>query len=155
MPILTDAFITNALGFGGSAEYDALLPSVASKSQMIGLADAVVEAAARKGGYSTVTAAVPPTGSALLLLQQMSFVVWLRLASRARQISLPDEVVADWPRPFWLYVAEDDQNRLDLPGLTRDSLNSPNGARISNGYGTDGTTPNTPVFSLSTWTRFP
>lgn len=154
MAFLSDAFIVNALAFGGASEYDALAPTAATKAQLIALADSVVEAAAIKGGYSTVSAASPPSGAALLLLQQMSFVVWVRIASRGRQIQMPDEVLADWPRPFWLYAAANDEKRLDLPGLERDSLNSPDGARISNGLDADGQ-PAMPTFTLQTMARFP
>jgi hypothetical protein len=154
MAFLTDAFITATLARDGAAEYDALAPSAATKAQLIALADSVVEAAAIKGGYSTVSAASPPSGSALLLLQQMAFVVWLRIAYRGAQITLADDIVPDWPRPFWLYAAQNDEKRLDLPGLTRDSLNAPDGARISNGYDADGVTAATPTFTLASMARF-
>ena len=154
MAFLTDTFITDTLAAGGSGEYTALVPSTASKAQLIALADSVVEAAAIKGGYSSVSAASPPTGSALLLLQQMAFVVWIRIASRGRAIFMPDEILADWPRPFWLYAAQNDEKRLDLPGLTRDALNAPDGARISNGLDASGT-EQTPTFTLVALSRFP
>lgn len=154
MAFLSDSFITNALGYGGATEYTALGVSAGVKAQLIQLADAVVEAAAQKGGYSTVTAASPPTGTALLLLQQMAFVVWLRIASRGRQITVPDEVIADWPRPFWLYAAQNDEKRLDLPGLTRDALSAPNGAQITNGLDASGTAL-APTFTMVTLARFP
>ena len=157
MAFLTSAFITNTLGgaVNGAAEYAAVtFGDTTSAAQLIALADSVVEAAAIKGGYPTVSAASPPTGAALLLLQQMSFVVWLRIAYRNRAITLPEDVIADWPRPFWLYAAQNDGKRLDLPGLARDALNAPDGARISNGVDASGAAL-TPTFTLTALGRFP
>jgi len=84
----------------------------------------------------------------------MSFVVWLRIAYRNRAITLPEDVIADWPRPFWLYAAQNDGKRLDLPGLARDALNAPDGARISNGVDASGAAL-TPTFTLTALGRFP
>lgn len=161
MAFLTDTFITETLGFGGTQKYDAITGTgaagVATKARYIALADSVVVAAAQKGGYSSVSASSPPAaGDALNMLQQMSFVVWLRFASSiSRDVQLPDDLVADWPRPFWLYTAGNDENRTDLPGLTRDALAGPDGARISNGIQISSGTDNTPMFSPGNWPRFP
>lgn len=159
MAFLTDAFIAETLGYDGAAKYDAITGTsaagVATKARYIALADSVVVAAAQKGGYSSVSASSPPAaGDALNMLQQMSFVVWLRFASTiSRDIQLPDDLVADWPRPFWLFASENDERRLDLPGLTRDALNGPDGARITNGVDASGAAL-TPVFTMTGW-RFP
>jgi hypothetical protein len=141
MAFLTDTFIIEALGYSGAAKYDALTGTgaegTATKAQYIGLADSVVVAAAQKGGYSSLSASSPPSsGDALNIVRQMAFVVWFRYS--------------DWPRPSWLYLAADDERRVDLPGMTRDALSGPDGARITNGTDSSGVAL-TPVFTLSSW----
>lgn len=135
--ILNDSYIENMLGgrIIGTEAYNALAPTAAVKAQYIEAADAAVVAAARKGGYSTVssTGPVPVAGEALAILRCMAFKVWIRLAyGYSKAVAVNPEIDAHLPDPSELY-SQADGARIDLPGMERDLLGGDGGSDLAPG----------------------
>ena len=138
MSFCTDAYIISMLGgaTNGADKYTAVSGGdTDTQAAWIAAADTAVVSAARKGGYSTVSATgpVPSSGEAFEMLRAMSFAVWLRLAyGYGKELSVPAEIDEQLPRPSSLYASAD-EGRIDLPGLSRDQLGGDAGVDLQNG----------------------
>lgn len=154
MALLTDQFIQNMLGgaVNGAKKYDAIAPDTASKAQYIAIADQAVVGSAKKGGYLTVTSSFPDSGEALVLLQSMSFKVWIGIAmGYSKEIVVEPALASLLPDHTALY-SSDNLGRIDIPGFDRDPLAGDAGADLVNG--SLNVTPSEPRFTSRKLAQF-